>query len=121
MDKPKYTRIKPISWKTEMKSENNEKHYPTLSLSIRDIPEIKGWKVDETYNVSLELREVSMSDSRHGHGGATFEILGYHIDEDQADDEEDEDEDSDEDDSDEDDSEDEDESDDDDEDEDEED
>lgn len=88
----KYTRIKPISWKQEMKTENNEKHYPTLSLSIRDIPEIKDWKVGETYNVALELKQVSMSQHKEG-GGASFEILGYRIEDDEDyEDEDDEDE-----------------------------
>lgn len=79
MDKPKYKRITPRSWKDNMSpSTGDDKNYPTINISLKDLPEAKDWKVGETYFVGFELKQVSMSQSKNG-GNATFEIHGRHI------------------------------------------
>lgn len=48
---------------------------PTLHLSFQDLPAAKNWKVGETYEVSLKLKQISMHKDTTG-GGAAFEIIG---------------------------------------------
>lgn len=54
---------------------------PSLSLSDEDLPDIKNWKVGETYKIVVEAKQVSssMGDTIMGEGkkkmNARFEIL----------------------------------------------
>lgn len=106
MAEPKYTRITPRSYKDDMPmSTRDDKHYPTINLSLKDLPEAKDWKVGETYNVSFKLKQVSKNESKNG-GTVTFEICGRHVEDEEdtgEDDNDNEEEDSDDDDEDEDD------------------
>ena len=57
------------------------KYPPTLSLSEEDLPEIKGWRVGQTYKMVVEAKQTSssMGDTIMGEGkkkmNARFEIV----------------------------------------------
>ena len=51
------------------------KEKPSLSLSQKDLPAIKNWKVGGKYNISLSVEEVSMSKDDYEPGmNARFKI-----------------------------------------------
>lgn len=41
---------------------------PTLCLDSKNLPEIKDWKVGQTYEVSLKIKQTSMSTSEREGG-----------------------------------------------------
>lgn len=53
---------------------SSEKHYPSLYLGLKDIPEAKDWEIGETYKVLLTLKMTGLSERSEGQGNADFEI-----------------------------------------------
>ncbi len=57
------------------------KYPPTLSLSEEDLPDIKDWRVGQTYKMVIEVKQVSssMGDTMMGEGkkkmNARFEVM----------------------------------------------
>ena len=47
---------------------------PTLYLTNKDLPEIKTWKVGESYDLIVSVKQVSLHDSGNGNMSASFEI-----------------------------------------------
>ena len=66
------TKLKPVK-PQKLGGEVAEKYYPSLHLSDKDLPAIKKWKVGKTYNLTVQVRQTSLSvDDRGTH--ASFEI-----------------------------------------------
>lgn len=54
--------------------------YPQLSLPLQHLPEAKKWEVEKTYNVSLELKMISLSVGEEDYNNrAEFEIRGIKV------------------------------------------
>lgn len=52
-------------------------HKPTFSLTTKELPEIANWKVGETYEIELKVKQVSLSQDNYDGNNATcasFEI-----------------------------------------------
>lgn len=52
---------------------------PHLHLSFEDLPEAKNWKVGETYEVGLKVKQTAMHQEEGTEGGASFEIVGVMV------------------------------------------
>lgn len=57
--KMKIHNVKPI--KMEEKMSGEEPQYPMLHLSMKDLPEMKNWKIGGSYEVAMELEQDSIS------------------------------------------------------------
>lgn len=68
---------------------SNKPIYPRITLSVKDIPEIKDWKVGETYEVELTLKQVGVSNNEY-ENSASFEIRAVSVEDPDEEDEEDE-------------------------------
>lgn len=57
---------------------------PSLTLNEKDLPEIKDWKVGETYHLEMDVKLVSQSnDSMMDNGmNARFEVQDVQVDDD---------------------------------------
>ena len=71
--------LKPTSFKEEMSADRKEKHYPSIYLKTKDIPEAKDWKIGEKYTVEMEVRLHAMSDSIEGQDSLTLDITGVSV------------------------------------------
>ncbi len=47
--------------------------YPKLTLSLKDFPEAKNWKVDSTYELDLEVKMIGVRKDEYSNE-VTFEI-----------------------------------------------
>ena len=68
--------IKPMTWKEEMKSNDDEPRYPCVDFKVEDIPESKDWEVGKEYTLSLKVRMRSITDSIKGDDRVSFDVLG---------------------------------------------
>lgn len=62
------------------KYDNNglDKPYlPSLSLDSVQVPEIKDWKVGETYRIVMDIKQTSMSQYKDDKANASFDIIAY--------------------------------------------
>lgn len=60
-----------------------DKMPPTLSLNEHDLPEIKSWKVGETYHLEMDVKLVSQSNDSMDNGmNARFEVQNVQVDDD---------------------------------------
>jgi hypothetical protein len=59
--------------------------YPTFSISLKDFPDAKDWKVGETYSIEMKVRQESMHQSKGDKGHVSFEILEIEGDTEEAD------------------------------------
>lgn len=66
-----------------------KKVYPKLTLSFKDLPEAKDWKVDETYELELEVKMVGLRYDEYSQE-ATFEIHEVGIEDEAGEDDEEE-------------------------------
>src|SRR3990167_414388 len=74
----KLKKIKPQSWKEEMKEighGENDKHLPNVSFSLADLPDAKSWRVDGEYVLKLHVRQTALSQRKDGRGNVSFDIL----------------------------------------------
>lgn len=58
-------------------SESIDDYKPTFTLTTKDLPDIADWKVGETYEINLKVKQVSLSqDNYDGQNKtrASFEI-----------------------------------------------
>lgn len=58
---------------------------PTLSLSSNDLKDIKNWKVGETYDLDLTVKQKSMHLNSDGSVDATFDVQDVTAEDDAAD------------------------------------
>jgi len=74
---PRYSRMKTVKPQSFDKPiDISEKHYPTIYLSLADIPAAKNWKIGEKYKIMLEVRQKSMTQNDDkDKGSVTFDIL----------------------------------------------
>ena len=63
--------IKPKKLGAEMPS---REIYPSICIHSRDLPEIKEWKVGESYKLVLEVKQTSMREDRKNEIHADFDI-----------------------------------------------
>lgn len=92
MAKEPYTRLKPRSWKDDMPmSSGDDKHFPSLTMSLKDLPEAADWEIGKEYSLDLKVKQVSISKDKDGGGSVRFDIVAVNPEEDD-DDEDDEDE-----------------------------
>ena len=78
MPEIKLKKIKPQTWKEQAKEEGmgmEEKHLPSLSFSLADLPVANDWKVDGEYVLKLHVRQTALSQRKDGRGNVSFEIL----------------------------------------------
>lgn len=61
------TPIKPKEFK-------EKPHYPTIYLSSKDLPDIKNWKVGETYTLIIQAKQTSMREDEDKKIEASFDI-----------------------------------------------
>jgi hypothetical protein len=47
---------------------------PTLYLTSKDAPVIKGWEVGKTYKLDVTVKQTSMSQDRNGLLSASFDV-----------------------------------------------
>ena len=52
-----------------------EPWYPNLSLESEKMPEIKDWKVGETYMLCISVKMTSKTDNKEGETYGSFDIL----------------------------------------------
>ena len=70
--------VTPKTYKEQDKIEGydpNKKKYPIFNLSLVDFPEAKEWSVDNTYVISMKVRQDSLHIDKGGKGRVSFEIL----------------------------------------------
>lgn len=48
---------------------------PTLSLTSKDLPDLKKWKVGKEYDIELHVRQKGMHEMSGGEVRADFEIM----------------------------------------------
>lgn len=69
------SKIKPSKMNEMIGRPINEPRYPTFSISLKDFPDAKNWKVGETYSIEMKVRQESMHQSKGGIGNVSFEIM----------------------------------------------
>ena len=72
--------------KTMLKAYAGDVKMPsTLSLSSNDLKEIKNWKVGDTYDLEMTVKQTSMRQDPDGSYHASFEIQDVSVADDEAD------------------------------------
>lgn len=82
--------MKGISHVLKVSDDNREK--PTLSLTAKDLPEIKDWKVGSKYKLEIDVEQTGLSKDEYGERGmcARFKVLKVTVDDGKDEDDEDE-------------------------------
>lgn len=73
--------IRPQRWNENTPIALNDKIYPSLTLSFKDLPEAKDWQSGETYELEITVKQISKREDENG-GSATFEIRKIGVDDD---------------------------------------
>ncbi len=47
---------------------------PTIHLTSKDLPEIKNWKVGESYDLIISVKQTGLNEGQNGMMMASFEI-----------------------------------------------
>lgn len=68
-------KIKPTNFSRLVEPSRNTDIYPEFSLSLKQFPMAKDWKVGEKYHLELTVRQSRMSQGKGNDGSVTFEIL----------------------------------------------
>ncbi len=66
---------KVIPQKQGIDSSPEEKRYPFIHLSSKELPELKKWEVGKTYKIILEIKQKSMSEDSNKEISASFDII----------------------------------------------
>ena len=74
--KDRYRKVSPE--KNLIMAEPKRDYYPSVHLPLAVIPEAKKWKVGETYEISLKVKQTGVSENEHG-GNVSFDILGIKV------------------------------------------
>ena len=86
----RYNRIKPRTYAEEMgPMKMDDKHLPSITLSLKDIPAAKGWEVGNKYTIELQVKQTGKHEEKQGNGRVTFDILKVGTENEDFDDEED--------------------------------
>lgn len=75
---------------------SDDKHFPKLTISLKDLPEAGKWEIGQEYELGLKVKQTSLRKEKDGSGDVTFDIIAVDPEEDDEDmedesDEEDED------------------------------
>lgn len=70
-------KVKPMG-AGELPGKLPSKMYPSIHIDFKTLPEAEKWKVGESYNVALVIKQTSVHQDENG-GGASFEIRGVKV------------------------------------------
>lgn len=65
--------IRPTRYSEMSSMTMDDKFYPKFTIGLDDFPEAGDWKVGETYEVVLTVKQIAKNQDKSG-GSATFEI-----------------------------------------------
>lgn len=68
-------KIKPKKFSRSLKVPQDMPTYPSFSISLKDFPDAKDWKVGQTYKIEMTVKQSGMSQYKGSDGSAQFEIL----------------------------------------------
>lgn len=56
-----------------------KKYFPSLHFDNKEVSEIKNWEVGKIYQILLEIKQNSKSESKDGVVDASFDITAYKV------------------------------------------
>ena len=76
-------KIQPEKIKGETPLDMPKEHYPRFNIDIKHLPEVKDWKIGNTYYLTLEIKQTGLSiyknEDREDTGSADFDITGIEV------------------------------------------
>ena len=67
-------RIKPTGY-GDMPMVASQKFLPSFSLTLKQFPGAKDWKVGDTYILEMKVRQTSLEQTKNSPGRVSFEII----------------------------------------------